>query len=467
MWHHVRPQGSRIRNQDQLSVIRYQRASRAVGRRYYIVVSLGRNATSWVVIASALFFSGACAANALGQQPNRKPEPYVAPLLPAEAAWIITLPAPPPPTAGGAMDAQHVYVPIDNVTTVVEGERIVTPGSASVTALDRETGVVRWSTPIATAWAPVIGGTTLLVAAAGALQALNARTGVVEWSVPLDAPVRAPMLLRGNLLVALIDPDVLLGIRIDTHEVAWRRPIAETGAVRMNADERSVYVATAAGRLVSVQIADGAVAWERRLEGTLSEPAVGRDRVFVGSTTNRFWAIDPESGKDKWKWDGRIIGGDVIGAAVENDVVYVASLDNIVRAMNRGNGNQRWKKDIGTRPVLPPRAFFGTVVITGLAPTVSTLVGEKGTPVSTWSAPVDAELQGAPLIDENLKAFQVAMVIIMRDGRVTGLRPTAMLFREQLATPITVLPGRPLPRETLPGEPDPAASAPPAATPRR
>jgi hypothetical protein len=186
-----------------------------------------------------------------------------------------------------------------------------------------------------------------------------------------------------------------------------------------------------------------------------------------GRVDNRLWAIDPESGKDQWKWDARFIGGDVIGAAVEKDVVYVASLDNILRAMNRGNGNQRWKKDIGTLPVFPPRAFFGAVVIVGLAPTVTALAGDKGTPISTWSAPVDAELQGAPLIDENLKPFQVAMVIIMRDGRVTGLRPTAMLFREQLATPLTVLPGRPLPRERLPGEPEPAGAVPTTPAPPR
>jgi hypothetical protein len=59
------------------------------------------------------------------------------------------------------------------------------------------------------------------------------------------------------------------------------------------------------------------------------------------------------------------------------------------------------------------------------------------------------------------------MVIIMRDGRVTGLRPTAMLFREQLATPLTVLPGRPLPRERLPGEPEPAGAVPTTPAPPR
>ena len=60
--------------------------------------------------------------------------------------------------------------------------------------------------------------------------------------------------------------------------------------------------------------------------------------------------------------------------------------------------------------------------------------------------------------DPYLKPFQVAIVVVMRDGRITGLRPTEMMFAEPAAAAITLLPGRPLPRERLPGEPEPVAT---------
>src|SRR5688572_10382610 len=85
---------------------RCQGSSSAVGRRNYIVVLHRRNPISGV---SAVLIALATTALS-GQQPNRKPEPYVAPLLPAEQAWLVTLPA--PPSAGGAMDAHHVYIPL-------------------------------------------------------------------------------------------------------------------------------------------------------------------------------------------------------------------------------------------------------------------------------------------------------------------------------------------------------------------
>jgi hypothetical protein len=232
----------------------------------------------------------------------------------------------------------------------------------------------------------------------------------------------------------------------------------------MTADERAVYLVTPMSRVLCVRLADGLVDWQRTLAGTLSEPALGKDRVLIGSDTSWLWALDPESGDEKWKWPGRIFGGDIIGAAVDDDVAYVASLDNVIRALDRGNGSQREKQDIKTRPVLPPRAFFGTVVVFGLSPAVSTFRQSDLMPVATWSLPppTDAQPEGAPLIDEHLKPFGVAMVVILKDGRVIGVRPAAMTFPEPASAPLKFTPGRPVPRERLPGEPEPL---PPVTTP--
>jgi outer membrane protein assembly factor BamB len=397
-----------------------------------------------------------------GQQPNRKPEPYVAPLLPADVAWLIALPS--PPAAGGAMDDDHVYVPLQPVSTTVDGARVVTPDSAAVVALVRGTGQTRWTVPIESSIPPVVDQGRVIVAAATDLLALDADSGKPLWSMPLGGRVRGPMLVRGNLVVALLDPDELIAVRLDTREVAWRA-MAGAKATLMNADDRGVYVTTADSRIVGVRLGDGSVAWQRQLEGTLGQPAVGRDRVLVGSDRDSLWALDPESGDGEWTWRRGVFGGDVLGAVVDGDVAYVVSLDNIVRALNRSDGSQLWKRALTTRPIHPPRAFFGTVVVVGLAPPVSTFLAKTGAAVSTWVAPppADAELQGPPLIDEHLKPFGVAMVVILRDGRVLGMRPTAMTFPESpIIPPLKTIPGRVLPPERFPGaaapEPPPAST---------
>ena len=321
-----------------------------------------------------------------GQQPNRKPEPYVALLLPAGEVWSTTLAA--PPAAEGALDDHQVYVPLQEFSTLVDGESVPLGGSASIVALDRASGAARWNHYIESVWPPVVGGDTLFVVVARELVALNTATGLRQWRMDLPADLRAPMILRGNLLLALTAPDVLIAIRTDTREVAWRLPLGEPGAVLMNADQRAVFVTTARGRVMRVNIADGSRPWNHVLDekGQLSAPAIGPDRLFVGSTTRAFWALDAKDGKTEWSWPaGRFFGGSIAGAAVDGDTVYVASLDNLLRGLDYGSGNLRWKQPTGTRPTGPPRAFFGTVVVTGLSPMLATFGAKKGEAVSMWS----------------------------------------------------------------------------------
>ena len=85
----------------------------------------------------------------------------------------------------------------------------------------------------------------------------------------------------------------------------------------MTADEKAAYVATNAGRVTRVLLADGSLHWERQLVGELSEPTVDGERLFVGSnaTNGSFWSLDVGTGKDKSRpWRGRVFGGEVVGA---------------------------------------------------------------------------------------------------------------------------------------------------------
>jgi hypothetical protein len=57
---------------------------------------------------------------------------------------------------------------------------------------------------------------------------------------------------------------------------------------------------------------------------------------------------------------------------------------------------------------------------------------------------------GAPLIDPTLRAFSPAVFVIMREGTVVALTPTAMQLLEAPPVPLVPLPGRQLTREPPP-----------------
>ena len=340
---------------------------------------------------------------------------------------MLTLPD--PPSAGGAMDQQRVYIPLS---------------SEQIVALDRRSGATVWMREIESAWPPVADGDTVYVVASDELHALDAETGDTKWRSSLERMAIAPIAASGALVVVMIDPDDVVALRRSDGTQVWRMS-AGTSGTRSMAVGAAVYVTGSEGQVVALSLEDGQKLGQQTRPPMLSPPSLAIGRVFVGSTNNYLYAFDEKSGKLAWEWRS---GGDVIGAAANRDMVFYASLDNIVRALNRGNGNQRWKKPTPTRPVLPPRIVRDDVLIVGLDPTLSTFDPKTGTPGGTFSAP--AALAGEPLIDPDFHAFEVAAVIVMRDGRVVALRPQSVSYTETVTAPLPALPGKPLLRERQP-----------------
>ncbi len=329
------------------------------------------------------------------------------------------------------MDDQRVYVPLQ---------------SEELTALDRQTGQVLWVRGIESEWPPVVHDGVVYLAASDELHALDAATGTSIWRVPLPGTLAVPLVFDTGWLFAVSEPGEVVAFRAADGQRLWNRSLgAPPRSPAVAGEDDAIYFTLANGRVVSLNLPDGSTRWEQQLPGMLSEPSWAEERVFVGSTDNFFYALRADTGALAWKWRS---GGDVIGASTDDDLVFITSLDNIIRAVNRGNGNQRWRKDTGSRPVPPPLAFNGVAVVTGISNTLTAFAAHSGLPAGTYLAPGD--LQGPPLIDPVLKPYRVAAAVVLRDGRVAGLYPVAMLLRDQPLVPFTTPLGRPVPREQSP-----------------
>ena len=382
----------------------------------------------------------------LGAEPKKKLPPIPFPLLPVVQEWIATLDD--VPSAGGAMDAERVYIPI-------QPEKLV--------ALNRSTGATVWTRDIESMWPPVLVANVLYVIASDEIHALDAATGAQRWRVPFDAKVAAPLTAAAgsrkptaespndDLLIATFDKGLVVAYAIADGRMLWMRELGAASRFAPAIDGVRAVFAVDDSRAVALRLADGRVEWEQKLDGMLNQPSFARDRIFIGSNTNFLFALDNTTGRVAWKWK---TGGDVIGTAADSKGgAYYASLDNVVRAVNRGNGNQRWIKEIPTRPVLPPQVLGDgvkneeIVVLTGATSEIDAFAAKNGAAAGMYMPPSD--LQGGPLIDPDLRPYQVAMVVITRDGRVIGLKPSAMLLPEPMNAPFAELPGRRLERERI------------------
>jgi outer membrane protein assembly factor BamB len=375
-----------------------------------------------------------------GQQPNKKLPPPPAPLLPVEQGWLTDLPS--APAAGGAMDDERVYIPLQDGGTV---------------ALERETGKIVWTSSGESSWAPLAIDGTLILFRTNYVAGRDQQTGDLLWQTETPGKITGQAIAAAGRILVPVETGKLLAIDATNGHIAWESAFDRAlPPVAVATDGTTVFVTGKDAVVAALGLSDGRLSWEARLSGTLSAPAIGRDVVLIGSTTNALYALDAGTGRIRWAWTSEMIGGDVIGAVVDRGDVYFASLDNILHAVNRGNGNQRWKQALPTRPIAAPVAFGGVVAVFGVSPAIATFNARTGTALGTYVIPTatgattPGMLQGQPLLDTELRPFRVALVVMTADGRVIGLRPTGMLFRETPPAPLVELPGKPLTRERSP-----------------
>jgi len=357
-------------------------------------------------------------------------------LVPAERAWLRELPA--PPAAAGAIDRDRVYLPLEEGGTL---------------ALARETGDIEWKNPFGAPRAPVLAPSVVIAINTADVAALDRASGATKWRVELPSNAVAPGVAAGDLLLVALENGSIVALRTSDGSAAWSCRVGDWAApVSLASDATTLYVTSGDSRVVAIDLAEGRLRWQRVLEGMLSPPAVGRERLFVGSTRNAFFALDTATGRVLWRWGSEMIGGDVIGAAVDGDVAYFVGLDNLLHAVNRGNGNQRWKQPTPMRPIAPPLAFGGIVAVFGISPAVAVFNAKTGAAIGTYAIPSTTGASSAPrvLVDPDLQPFRVAIVVTTADGRAIGLRPAGMMFREPAPVSLPGLPGRPLQRERPP-----------------
>jgi outer membrane protein assembly factor BamB len=204
-------------------------------------------------------------------------------------------------------------------------------------ALSAEDGTELWRTQLSgelLSRPATDGDSVIFQSQDGRIVALNAEDGVLRWSYDVTVPV---LTLRGTA-----EP-LLTGNR--------------------------VYVGTASGRVVALELATGAPVWERRV----AEPG-GRselDRMvdidgnlilrngglFVGTFQGKLAVLDEDSGRIFWDMDMSVSQP----MSEYAGILFVADEKGVVRGVDQRTGTEVWRQD-----ALLARRLTGTAVHQGL-----------------------------------------------------------------------------------------------------
>ena len=380
-------------------------------RRYYNGVAT--RPTTRCCSAVALI-AGSCVAAA------QAPSTPTRPLFPAQTAWTLALNN--PLTAPPGFSGSDGYFPIG-------GDRVV--------AYDVRTGVRRWIATAPTALAPVAGDGLVFIVEPAALTARHQTDGSPAWRLPFSDPLAARLVWDDGWLVAAAESGTIRAFRAVDGALLWQRDLsaAASGAPELAGDR--LYVPTLDDRLVALRFDTGEPVWERRLGGAPGGILALGDRLYVGSTDNYFYCLRTSDGEVVWRWR---TGADVVGRPVADDRrVYFVSLDNVLRALTLGGGSQQWRRLLPLRPSAGPLMTAGTLVVSGVAPSVLAFSTGNGNPAGTLTP--RGELASPPYIVDTAGAPTV--VVVTRDLE-KGATVTAFTRSFEPA----VVPMAPLPNPT-------------------
>ncbi|HEV3027840.1 MAG TPA: PQQ-binding-like beta-propeller repeat protein, partial [Planctomycetota bacterium] len=145
----------------------------------------------------------------------------------------------------------------------------------------------------------------------------------------------------------------------------WVLPLGMSVTTEPTIQGDSLFV-SGGSRLFAIKTNPKRVAWYESVEGTIEGGAkAGSDRVYVGTSAQALFAIDPrlQANRNVWKYDT----GDRVsappGLSGDGATVYIGTYDKSLHAVTAADGQGQWKREIPSETRLEPVAGDGLIIV--------------------------------------------------------------------------------------------------------
>jgi len=203
----------------------------------------------------------------------------------------------------------------------------------------------------------------------------------VKWTFATGGRIVSSPVSVGGMIYFGSDDGYVYAVDAASGRQVWRRatkgPVSATPAV----DHGVVYIGSFDGKFYAFDAKTGAPKWkfstvgERQFEAKglngwqpnsqtipdpfdiyLSSPVVVSGTVYFGSGDGNLYALDANSGEQRWKF----AAGDVVHAspAYADGVVYVGSWDSYFYAIDAASGKEKWRFHGGEDPLIHNQVGF-------------------------------------------------------------------------------------------------------------
>lgn len=222
------------------------------------------------------------------------------------------------------------------------------------------------------AGATVDGGVVYVPGTDGQLYALDARTGELKWKYGAGEALATEPVLTNDLVLVASQSDTLFAVKRATGQLAWLyRRDPPTGFTIHRASTPTVrgdvaWVGFSDGTLVSLDLNDGGVRWEKSLAPKGGQfvdvdttPALdSAGHVYAASYSGGLYALEAETGDVLWN----SVAQGITSVMVHGDVI-VATGDDRLDAYLSDNGRLIWSNSLQGRAGMEPVLVKGMLLV--------------------------------------------------------------------------------------------------------
>ena len=237
-------------------------------------------------------------------------------------------------------------------------------------------GQEAWSYPVGSrfyAGATAREGIVYVPGTDGVLYALDGQTGALKWKYDAGEALATAPVVAGELLLVASQSDTLFAVKHASGELAWlyRRDPPSGFTIHRSAAPavrgQSAWVGFSDGTLVSLDLTDGSVRWEKSLAPAGSGQFVDVDttpvldddgRVYAASYAGGLYALDAETGDVQWS---SVTRG--ITSLLFHGQVLVATGDDRLDAYLADTGRLIWSQTLQERAGLEPVLAKGMLLV--------------------------------------------------------------------------------------------------------
>ncbi|MHB0974877.1 MAG: outer membrane protein assembly factor BamB [Thiobacillus sp.] len=293
-----------------------------------------------------------------------------------------------------------------------EGDDVFAAGGNRVARIAVANGNTVWKTDAGTKLSAGAGagqGLVLAGSSKGGLLALDRASGQVRWKTALSSEVTGQVLVVGDNVIARTGDGRVQALAVNDGSRKWLYTrnlpaLSLRGSGGMAVRDDVLYAGFPGGKLVALNVANGAQLWEatvalphgatelERVADVMGNPVVDGQQVCAVAYQGRVACFNRRNGELLWARDTSSNSG----LAMDERNVYVTDDKDAVTAYDKTSGSAGWRQDkLARREVTAPLALGAWVVVADGEGYVHVLSAEDGSFVAR--ARVDSGVRTAPV----------------------------------------------------------------------